>query len=120
MMITSILIALVAGLHFFFLYVEMFLWTKPFGLKNFKLTPETAAISAPLAANMGLYNGFLGTGLIWSLCHPDVNFGRQLALFFLSCVIIAAIYGAYSASRSILIKQGLPAVLAMLSLLFLG
>lgn len=116
-MLTRILIALVALLHFYFMILEMFLWTKPWGLKTFRQSLEHAQISAPLAANQGLYNGFLAAGLVWALVHPNPDFAKQLAIFFLSCVICAAIYGAYSVSMRILLIQGLPALLALLSLL---
>lgn len=113
MIIKNILIFLVAALHFYFLVLEMFLWTKPKGLKTFRMDLEKAQITASLAANQGLYNGFLAVGLVWSLLHPDVLMAKQLALFFLGCVIVAALYGAYSVNKKIFIIQGVPAILAL-------
>ena len=107
-----------ALLHIWFLILEMFLWTKPLGLKTFLMSVEHANQTAVLAANQGLYNGFLAAGLIWSLVCSDPLVSKQLALFFLSCVIIAAIYGAYSVNLKILYIQGVPAIVA-LALIFL-
>ncbi|MCB0473755.1 MAG: DUF1304 domain-containing protein, partial [Flavobacteriaceae bacterium] len=87
-------IALVAFIHFYFMILEMFLWTKPKGLKTFGLNKDFAEQSKVLAANQGLYNGFLAAGLIWSVVNR--SFSTQIALFFLTCVVIAGIYGAYS------------------------
>ncbi|NEW87124.1 DUF1304 domain-containing protein [Rhodopseudomonas sp. WA056] len=112
--VANTLIALVAALHVYFLMLEMFLWTKPLGLKTFRNTPEKAASTAVLAANQGLYNGFLAAGLIWSLLHPDAAVARQLATFFLGCVIVAGLYGAWSVSRRILFVQAVPALLALI------
>ena len=107
------LIALVAFEHIYFMILEMFLWTKPKGLKVFGNTKEKAENSKVLAANQGLYNGFLAAGLIWSIL--DKNYGTQLAIFFLACVVIAGIYGAYSTKKSKLFYvQGIPAILALL------
>jgi putative membrane protein len=114
--IANILVALVALLHVYFLVLEMFLWTKPLGLKTFRQSPETAAGSAVLAANQGLYNGFLAAGLIWGLVHPTPAFAFQIKAFFLSCVIIAGLYGAATVSRRILFVQAAPAVLALIVL----
>src|SRR5688572_8801887 len=83
----KILVAVVALEHFYILVLEMFLWTTPRGMKAFGTTPEIAQSSKTLAANQGLYNGFLAVGLVWSLIHPDPLVGRQIALFFLGCVI---------------------------------
>lgn len=115
--IASVLVAVVAALHLYFLVLEMFLWTKPLGLKTFRLTPEQAAQSAVLAANQGLYNGFLAAGLIWGLLHPVTAIGFQIEVFFLLCVIAAGLYGAYSVSRRILLVQAAPAALALALLL---
>ena len=108
----NILVAVVALLHLWFLVLEMFLWTKPFGRRTFRLTPEFAEASRSLAANQGLYNGFLAAGLIWSLlaAHP---FDFYLKVFFLSCVIVAGIYGAVTVNRKILWIQAAPAFLAL-------
>ncbi|OXM82791.1 DUF1304 domain-containing protein [Paenibacillus rigui] len=116
-MLASILVALVALEHLYILVLEMFLWTTPRGLKAFGMTRESAAATKSLAANQGLYNGFLAAGLVWSLLHPDPAMGRQLALFFLACVLIAALYGGATAKRSIWVVQGLPALLALLFVL---
>lgn len=111
--LATILTALVAVLHAYFLVLEMFLWTKPLGLKTFRNTPEKAEITRVLAANQGLYNGFLAAGLVWAALS-----GRQdLALFFLGCVVVAALYGAYSVSKRIFYIQGVPAILAIAAVL---
>ena len=109
-------VALVAALHVYFLVLEMFLWTKPPGLKAFGLTAEKAADSAVLAANQGLYNGFLAAGLIWGLVQPAPAFAFQIKVFFLLCVIIAGVYGAISVSRKIIYVQAAPAALALILL----
>lgn len=115
--IANIVVALVALLHVYFLVLEMFLFTKPQGLKTFGNTPEKAQEMAVLAANQGLYNGFLAAGLIWGLVHPVPGFAFQIKLFFLACVIVAGLYGAYSAKRSILYIQALPALIALILVL---
>ncbi|HLA44017.1 MAG TPA: DUF1304 domain-containing protein [Aggregatilineales bacterium] len=115
--ISKILVGIVALEHFYILYLEMFLWTTPTGLKSFGTTRETAESSKTLAANQGLYNGFLAAGLIWSIVHPDDDIGRQVALFFLGCVIVAGVYGGITVKRSILIIQGLPAFIALIAVL---
>ncbi len=113
--VSVILVALVAVEHLYILFLEMFLWTKPKGMKVFGTTPEQAESSKALAANQGLYNGFLSAGLIWGLMHPLADIGIQIQIFFLLCVIIAGIYGGLTAKRSIILVQGLPAVIALLS-----
>jgi putative membrane protein len=115
--IANALTALVALLHVYFLTLEMFLWTKPLGLKTFRMTPEKAADSAVLAANQGLYNGFLAAGLVWGLVHSAPAFAFQLKVFFLTCVIVAGIYGAATVSRRILYVQAAPAALALILLI---
>ena len=117
--IANALVALVALLHVYFLILEMFLWTRPLGLKTFRMTPEKAADSAVLAANQGLYNGFLAVGLVWGLVHNTPAFALQLKGFFLLCVIVAGIYGAATVSRRILYVQALPAALALILLVLL-
>lgn len=107
----KILTGFVALEHIGFLVLEMFFWTKPFGLETFGLTPEFAAQSASLAANQGLYNGFLAAGLIWSLLRKADGFAIQV--FFLSCVVIAGVFGALTAKMSILYVQAAPALLAL-------
>ncbi len=103
--------AVIVGLlHVYFLILEMFLWTKPVGLRAFGLTPEKAEASKVLAANQGLYNGFLAAGLLWSaLIRPDTD----VVIFFLACVTVAGIYGAITASRKILYVQAVPAIIAL-------
>jgi len=111
--LSDILVFIVALLHFGFLYLEMFLWTKPRGLKAFGNTPEKAEIMKVLAANQGLYNGFLAAGLIWSLTVSSRLFEFDIKMFFLGCVILAALFGAATVSRRILLIQGLPAIVAL-------
>ena len=107
----DIVIGLVALLHLYFLVLEMFLWDKPAGLRAFGQTLETARASKVLAANQGLYNGFLAAGLLWGLSRGAG--GLDIKVFFLSCVLIAGLYGAASASRKILFVQALPAALGL-------
>lgn len=114
LIIANTLVALVAALHIYFLVLEMFLWTKPRGLKTFGNTPEKAQATSVLAANQGLYNGFLAAGLIWGLLHPNPVFAIQIKTFFLLCVIVAGLYGAATVSRRIALVQSLPAALALL------
>jgi len=114
--IANIVVALVAALHGYFLVLEMFLWTRPLGLKTFHNSPEKAADSAVLAANQGLYNGFLAVGLIWGLVQPAPAFALQIKMFFLLCVIVAGIYGAATVSRKVLLVQAAPAALALILL----
>ena len=108
--LTTIAISIVIVLHILFMALEMFLWNTPFGRKTFGLKEEYAKQSAPLAANQGLYNGFLAAGLLWGLVSTG---GFDVLIFFLSCIIIAGIYGALTAKRSILFIQALPAAIAM-------
>jgi putative membrane protein len=112
----DIVIAVVALLHVYFLVLEMFLWTKPAGLRAFGLTPQQAEDSKVLAANQGLYNGFLAAGLCWGLSLGAAGMGVKV--FFLLCVLVAGLYGAATASRKILFVQALPAAvgLALLAL----
>ena len=117
-MVATILVVLIALLHLYIMVLEMFLWTSPRALKAFGLTAEFAAQTRTLAANQGLYNGFLAAGLIWSLVSPMREFAWQIAMFFLACIAIAGIFGAATASRKILFIQTVPAVLAMLALIF--
>jgi len=108
--LTTVAISIVIILHVLFLVLEMFLWNTPFGRKTFGLKEEYARQSAALAANQGLYNGFLAAGLLWGLVSTD---GFEILVFFLSCIIIAGIYGALTVKRSILFLQALPAAIAM-------
>ena len=116
LLLANILVAVVAALHVYFLVLEMFLWTKPLGMKTFRNTIERAVDTAVLAANQGLYNGFLAAGLIWGLLHPTHAIGFQIKTFFLLCVIVAGIYGAISVSKRILVVQAAPAALALILL----
>ncbi|POZ62019.1 DUF1304 domain-containing protein [Chromobacterium alticapitis] len=109
--IANIVIALVALLHVYFLILEMFLWDKPLGMKTFRLTPERARDTRVLAANQGLYNGFLAAGLFWGLWLGAAGF--QIKLFFLACVLAAGVFGALTVNRRILFVQGLPAALGI-------
>ena len=114
-LVAQTLIALVAALHLYFLALEMFFWDQPLGRKVFKLTPEFAAQSKALAANQGLYNGFLAAGLIWGLVLGGHE-GFHVELFFLACVIVAGIFGAVTVNRRIFFFQALPAILALVAL----
>jgi putative membrane protein len=114
--IANLFVALVAALHVYFMILEMFLWTRPLGLKTFRNSPEKAAESAVLAANQGLYNGFLAAGLIWGLVHVDPIFAIQIKTFFLAYVIVAGVYGAATVSRRILLVQAIPAAIALILL----
>ncbi len=114
--IANILVALVAVLHVYFLILEMFLWTKPLGLKTFRNSLEKATDSAVLAANQGLYNGFLAAGLVWGLVQGAPGFAFQIKTFFLLCVIVAGVYGAATVSRRILFVQAAPAAMALILL----
>ena len=116
--VSKILITLVAIEHLYILYMEMFAW-ETLGRKSFKgaLKDELFAPTKGLAANQGLYNGFLAAGLIWSLLISDVIWSINIAMFFLGCVIVAGIYGAISASRKIFFVQAVPAILALIFLL---
>lgn len=117
--ILEILIALIALEHLFFLYMEMFAW-ETLGKKIFKgAMPETMfSPTKSMAANQGLYNGFLAAGLCWSLYIPDLIWSSSVALFFLICILIAGLYGAVSVSKKIFLVQGLPALIAILLILF--
>jgi putative membrane protein len=106
-------VLLVAFLHVYFLVLEMFLWQTPFGMKTFGTTPEVAASSAVLAANQGLYNGFLAAGLLWALFSYGVVGGRAALTFFLACVLVAGVYGGATANVRILFVQGVPALIAL-------
>ncbi len=111
LMTANIVVALVALLHLYFLVLEMFLWDKPTGLRVFGHTKEAAAASKVLAANQGLYNGFLAAGLVWGLTlGPD---GTGVKVFFLSCVLIAGLFGGITASRKILVFQAVPAAIGL-------
>lgn len=113
----DVVVALVALLHLYFLVLEMFLWTKPMGLRVFGQSIEKARESAVLAANQGLYNGFLAAGLVWGLVHPTPAVAFQIKVFFLACVVVAGVYGAWTVSKRILLVQAGPAALALILLL---
>ena len=108
----DVAVGVVAALHILFLVLEMFLWRTPFGRRTFGLSREQAETTAGLAMNQGLYNGFLAAGLIWGLCAAP-ELGRPVQIFFLVCVIVAGVFGAATAKRSILFVQALPAAIAL-------
>jgi putative membrane protein len=110
-MAAHIAVVVVALLHLYFLVLEMFLWDTPKGRRTFGLTPELSAASKGLAANQGLYNGFLAAGLLWGARFGPI--GRPVAIFFLACVVIAGVFGAVTASRKILWVQAVPGALAL-------
>ena len=110
-LIANILVVLVAVLHLGFLALEMFFWDHPFGRKRFRMTPEYSKASASLAANQGLYNGFLAAGLIWGL----VTSNTPVQIFFLICVLVAGVYGGLTTRRTILYIQALPGLLALIA-----
>ena len=110
-MLTNIVIALVALLHALFMLLEMFFWKKPLGRRIFGLSREQADLTAVLAANQGLYNGFLAAGLCWGLLAGAT--GRSVVIFFLACVIVAGVFGAFTVNRSILWVQALPGAIAL-------
>ena len=111
LLVANILVGLVALLHVGFLALEMFFWDHPVGRKRFGLTPEFAKESATLAANQGLYNGFLAAGLVWGLAIHST----PVKIFFLVCVLIAGIFGGFTARRTILYIQAMPALLALIA-----
>ena len=111
----NVLVAIVALEHLYILVLEMFLWTEPAGLRAFGLTPEFAEQTAVLAANQGLYNGFLAAGLIWGLLRGEDGFSTRV--FFLGCVIVAGIFGGVTAKPSIFIIQAVPAIVALVVML---
>ena len=115
-MLANVLIGVVALLHVYFLVLEMFLWDKPYGRKTFGLTPEFTSASKALAANQGLYNGFLVAGLVWGLVLGSA--GYSIKVFFLICVIVAGMFGALTVNRKILFVQAVPAVAALIALCF--
>ena len=108
----DIAVVLVAALHGWFLVLEMFLWDKPLGRRTFGMTPDKAAATKPLAMNQGLYNGFLAAGLLWGLAA-----GAHVQIFFLACVVVAGVFGALTASRTILWVQAVPGLIALVLVL---
>ncbi|WP_396176280.1 DUF1304 domain-containing protein [Flavobacterium sp.] len=116
-LLSQLIIGFIAVLHLYILWLEMFAWTTR-GRKVFKTIPaEQFEKTKVMAANQGLYNGFLATGLIWSLLITDMTWSKNVALFFLVCVLIAGVYGALTASKRIFFVQGIPAILGLLSML---
>jgi putative membrane protein len=111
-LVATVLVVLVGLLHVWILVLEMFLWRTPRGRAAFGTTPEFADQSAPLAANQGLYNGFLAAGLFWGAIADD-PVGYQVSVFFLVCVVVAGVYGAATASRRILLVQAVPGAIAL-------
>ncbi|MEU2931109.1 DUF1304 domain-containing protein [Streptomyces sp. NPDC007251] len=114
--VANVLVALVAALHAYFLVLEMFLWERPPGRGLSGFDAAMARTTAPLAANQGLYNGFLSVGLLWALVADDPT-GFQVQVFLLLCVVAAGIYGGLTASRRILLAQAVPGVLALAAVL---
>jgi len=112
-MIGSILTGVIAVIHIYILILEMFLWDKPQGIKAFGTTPAFAAESKTLAANQGLYNGFLAAGLIWGIWLGEA--GDPIKIFFLLCVAVAGVFGAVTVGRKILFIQTIPAVVALVA-----
>ena len=117
-MIANVLVGLVAAIHVYILVLEMFLWDKPYGRRVFGNTAEFASASKVLAANQGLYNGFLAAGLIWGLMLGAS--GRPVQLFVLGCVLVAGLYGAMSVGVKILFVQAVPAALGITAILLLA
>ena len=117
--VAALAIGVVALLHAYFLVLEMFLWTKPTGRRVFDLTPEFAEASRTLAANQGLYNGFLSAGLIWGLIGGFANSAGHVGvqIFFLACVIVAGVYGGATVNRRIVFVQAVPALIALVLVL---
>jgi putative membrane protein len=112
-LIAPILTGIVAVAHLWFLVLEMFLWARPFGRRTFGHSKAQAEATAVLAKNQGLYNGFLAAGLVWSLLIGDPEWARAVATFFLTCVVVAGLFGGATAARAILFVQALPAALAL-------
>ena len=115
-LMTNIFVAFVAISHVAIMILEMFFWDHPVGRKIFAMTPEVSSLSATLAANQGLYNGFLAAGLIWGL----ISNRYEIKVFFLSCVVVAGVFGAATAKMSILFTQAMPAAIALTLVLIFG
>ena len=115
-LLSAIVILLVALLHIYFMILELFLWDKPAGLRAFGQTREKAAATKTLAANQGLYNGFLVAGLLWGIFQGEA--GYDFKLFFLLCVIIVGLYGGLTVNKKILFIQALPAFIGLMLLVF--
>ncbi len=113
--LSQLIIGFVAALHLYILWLEMFAWTTR-GRKVFKSIPEDQFEKTKvMAANQGLYNGFMAAGLIWSLCITNADWAKYIAIFFLACVLIAGVYGAFTVSKRIFMVQAVPAILGLLS-----
>jgi len=110
-LVANVIVAVIAGLHLYILVLEMFLWTKRTGRRAFGFTEEFAQATKVLAANQGLYNGFLAAGLLWSLFPSGYQF--ELKVFFLSCILVAGVFGAFTANKKILWIQAVPAVIGL-------
>lgn len=117
--VTLVILGVMALEHAYFLYLEMFAWTKPRTLKAFGTTAEFAAASKAMAANQGLYNGFLAAGLVWAIVAPP-PLQQPVAIFFASCVLVAGVFGGVTVTRRILVIQALPAALALISVFVFG
>ncbi|MGW8992560.1 DUF1304 domain-containing protein [Streptomyces zhihengii] len=117
--VATVLVALIAALHVWILVVEMFLWERGPGRSLSGFDAGMARATAPLAANQGLYNGFLAAGLVWGLIAADPT-GYRVQVFFLSCVVVAGVYGGLTANRRILLAQVLPGALALAAVLVAG
>jgi putative membrane protein len=114
-LLANAVVALLGLLHIYILVLEMFLWEKPVGLRTFRQTPESARASRVLAANQGLYNGFLAAGLLWGVWLGPA--GEGVKLFFLGCVLVAGLYGAATVGRKILWVQAVPALVGIVLVL---
>jgi len=115
-LLSDVLVSVVAAIHVYIVVLEMLLWTKPAGLRAFNMTPEFAQSTRVLAANQGLYNGFLAAGLIWGIWLGDA--GEPIKIFFLVCVAVAGVFGAATTSRRILFVQTIPALIALVAVIF--
>src|SRR6476646_11019361 len=118
-LIANVLVAVVVAIHVYIVILEMVLWRTERGMQAFGTTQAFADQSAPLAANQGLYNGFLVAGLVWGLIAAD-PVGFQVTVFFLACVIVAGLYGAATVNRRILVVQAVPAAIALVAVLIAG
>jgi putative membrane protein len=114
--VAAALVVVVAAIHVYIVILEMFLWRSPRGMRAFGTDPDFAARSATLAANQGLYNGFLVAGLAWGLVAAD-PIGFQVKVFFLGCIVVAGLFGAATVSRRILVVQALPAAIALVAVI---
>ncbi|KAH8689251.1 hypothetical protein GQ44DRAFT_695960 [Phaeosphaeriaceae sp. PMI808] len=117
-LLASVAVFLLAALHAYIMALEVFFWTSPAGLRAFALKPDFAAKTKTMAANQGLYNGFLAAGLFWSLIHPSAVFAPQIALFFAGCVFVAGVYGGLTANSKIFFVQALPGALCLAAVVF--